>query len=166
MIRPGQEEWWRWRQTRSALWWSKPAGRATTIASGGGKNPSQKKVLKNIYRSEQECDQQCQTVQERQCSTVNMQICSTRNEQQCSTGEPIPSILLRFISLFSGRWNIDDNIDGQLTSRFLFRICFSTSTNLMSSFFSEQARVSDSAGPPVHNSEWKTMLNRWSLNFF
>ena len=114
-IRPGQEEWWRWRQTRSALWWSKPAGRATTIASGGEKNPSQKKVLKNIYRSEQECDQQCQTVQERRCSTVNMQICSTRNEQQCSTGEPISSSSLCFISLFSGCWNIGDNLFGQLT---------------------------------------------------
>ena len=68
-----------------------------------GKNPLQKKVLKNIYRSEQECDQQCQTVQERQCSTVNMQICSTRNEQQCSTGEPISSSSLCFISLFYGR---------------------------------------------------------------
>merc|ERR1719427_1987522 len=51
--------------------------------------------------SEQECSQQCRTVQEQscrtvsdrqcttvneqQCSTVNMQMCSTTNEQQCST---------------------------------------------------------------------------------
>jgi len=61
--------------------------------------------------SEQECSQQCRTVQEQscrtvsdrqcttvnerqcatvnmqQCSTVNMQMCSTVSEQQCSTGE-------------------------------------------------------------------------------
>merc|ERR1712142_152702 len=35
--------------------------------------------------NEQECGQQCSTVNEQQCSTVSEQQCSTVNEQQCST---------------------------------------------------------------------------------